>query len=140
MSSHAVFGSGRPVLIKMHGKSNSGRGRILTKTEYEAAYVQNGMLQSVVQTLCTRTLLFMGCSLSVDRLLTAINAHEAAKGHDRVPRHYAFLAAPAAEEVRRTWRAALANCNIYPIWYPGGDHDDSIEALLYFLADGVVEL
>jgi len=134
------LGSGRPVLIKMHGNSNSGRGRILTKTEYETAYVQNGMLQSVVQTLCARTLLFIGCSLSVDRLLTAINAHVSAKGHDRVPRHYAFLAAPAAEEVRRTWRTALANCNIYPIWYPGGDHDDSIEALLYFLADGVVEL
>lgn len=134
------LGAGKPVLIKMHGKSNTGRGRILIKTEYDAAYVQNGMLQRVVQTLCARTLLFMGCSLSVDRLLTAIKAYVAAEGHDRVPRHYAFLAAPADEEARRTWRTALANCNIYPIWYPEGDHDDSIEALLYFLADGAVEL
>jgi hypothetical protein len=134
------LGAGNPVLIKMHGKFNSGRGRILTKTEYEAAYVQNGVLQRVVQTISARTLLFMGCSLSVDRLLSAMNAYVVAEGHERVPRHYALLSAPPDENTRRTWRTALANCNIYPIWYPEDDHDDSIEALLYCLADGVIEL
>lgn len=133
-----LLGLNRRLLVKVHGRAMSGVGRVLTAAEYDAAYREH--LPSVVETFCSRPLLFLGCGLSVDRLLSEVRRFVAAKGHDRVPRHYAFLSSPESEVARIARKAELTNFNIYPIWYPNGEHDDSIEALLYALADGVTEL
>lgn len=133
-----LLGANRRLLVKVHGRAMSGVGRVLTAAEYDAAYGEH--LPAVVEAFCSRPLLFLGCGLSVDRLLAEIGRFVEAKGHDRVPRHYAFLSAPKSEDARIVRKAELARFNIYPIWYPTGEHDDSIEALLYGLADGVVEL
>lgn len=132
------LGAGRRVLVKLHGTAMSGRGRVLTASEYDTAYTAD-VIGDVVQTLCTRTLLFMGCRLTIDRLLSAVRALATAKGHSRATRHYALLSIgdDAAERLARA--AALAQLNIYPIWYPELTDDESIEALLYRLADGMVE-
>ena len=132
------LGTNQRILVKIHGRAMSGIGRVLTKTEYDAAYGNNMPL--IVQTICSRTLLFLGCSLSVDRLLLEIRRYVETNGHDHVPRHYAFVSSPDTEEARRQRKSELAQYNIYPIWYPAGEHDDSIEALLYRLADEVVDL
>lgn len=133
-----LLGVNRRLLIKVHGRAMTGVGRVLTANEYDAAYGEH--LPAVVEAFCSRPLLFLGCGLSVDRLLSEIRRFVETKGHDRVPRHYAFLSAPESEDARIARKSELAQFNIYPIWYPPGEHDDSIEALLYRLADGVVEL
>lgn len=126
---------GKRILLKLHGTSTSSRSRILTASEYDRHYGEGNELQRAIEAICTRTLLFIGCSLTVDRTLSAMKALVQAKGHDNIARHYAFLPVPdsSAEKIAR--RDALMECNIYPIWYPAGTHDDSIEALLIALME-----
>ena len=131
-----ILGEGRKVLLKLHGTSTTGRGRILTANEYDHHYGTDDGLQIAIEAICTRTLLFMGCSLTVDRTLTAMKAYVDANGHDSVARHYAFLPEPASEPERVTRRDQLVESNIYPIWYPADSQDESIEAFLAKLEEG----
>lgn len=125
------------VLLKLHGTSTSPRGRILTAAEYQKHYGDGEELQHAIEAICSRTLLFIGCSLTVDRTLSAMKAFVKANGHDNVARHYAFLPAPIDNAERIARRDALIECNIYPIWYPAGAHDESIEALLLMLMEKI---
>lgn len=81
-------------------------------------------------------MLFVGCSLTVDRTLKAMKAFVQANGHDNIARHYAFLPVPGNDAEKNARRDALIECNVYPIWYPAVAHDESIEALLLALMDG----
>ncbi|CAG0983269.1 hypothetical protein MTYP_01878 [Methylophilaceae bacterium] len=126
---------GKRVLLKLHGTSMSPRSRILTASEYDKHYSEGNELQRAVEAICTRTLLFIGCSLTVDRTLSAMKALVQANGHDNIARHYAFLPAPNSNDEKIARRDALIECNIYPIWYPAGTHDESIEALLMALME-----
>lgn len=58
-----------------------------------------------------------------------------ANGHDNIARHYAFLPVPGSDAEKIARRDALIECNVYPIWYPTGTHDESIEALLLALME-----
>ena len=128
------------VLVKLHGKATTGRGRILTLKEYQAHYGDDASLGSRIEEICQSTLLFVGCSLSIDRTLMAMRELVATKGHDKAVRHYAFLSLNNDED-RLARRDQLAHANIFPIWYPDEeDHDECIEALLHKLADGVVDI
>ena len=126
---------GKRILLKLHGTSTTPRGRILTAAEYQKHYGDGNELQKAIEAICSKTLLFVGCSLTVDRTLTAMKAFVNANGHDNIARHYAFLPAPlnSAEKIAR--RDSLIECNVYPIWYPAGAHDESIEALLLALME-----
>lgn len=132
--------AGRRVLIQLHGQASTPRGRVLTAAEYDAAYADPAVLPNAIRALCSRTMLFLGCSLSVDRVMTAIRQHVEMEGHDRCARHYAFIAAPEEEDARRARGLELERMNIYPIWYPQNEDNEFIEAYFYKLADGVVEL
>jgi hypothetical protein len=126
---------GKRILLKLHGISTSPRSRILTASEYDRHYRVGNELQKAIEAICTRTLLFIGCSLTVDRTLSAMKVFVQASGHDNIARHYAFLPAPDTDAEKIVRREALNECNIYPIWYPAGMHDDSIEALLMALME-----
>ena len=126
---------GKRILLKLHGTSTSPRGRILTAAEYQRHYGDGEELQRAIEAICSKTLLFVGCSLTVDRTLTAMKAFVQANGHDNIARHYAFLPVPGCDAEKNARRDALIECNVYPIWYPAGTHDESIEALLLALAD-----
>lgn len=126
---------GKRILLKLHGTSTSARGRILTAAEYHKHYGDGEELQKAVEAICSKTLLFVGCSLTVDRTLTAMKAFVQANGHDNIARHYAFLPAPGNDADKNARRDALIECNVYPIWYPAGAHDESIEALLLALME-----
>ena len=96
-------------------------------------------MESVIEAISTRTLLFLGCSLSVDRTLEALASIAMRKGHENIPRHYAFLRLKDDGE-RLDRRDLLANSNIFPICFPESyDPDECIEALLWLLEDGVNE-
>ncbi|EGQ9279504.1 SIR2 family protein [Vibrio vulnificus] len=130
-----ALGANRRVLVKLHGKANSSRSRILIKDEYDKHYQDEQALESVIEAISNRTLLFLGCSLTVDRTVQCLASIVARKGHEHVPRHYAFLKLNEGED-RLARRDQLAAANIYPIWYTD-DHDESIEALLEKLTEGV---
>ncbi len=118
-------------LLMLHGTAMSGRNRILTKLEYDAHYRDGNTLKKTIETLCnSKNLLFLGCSLTVDRTLSSIKEFVNETGYDHLPKHYAFLAEPESEEKRIQRQNELANCHIYPLWYPQDAHDESIEALL----------
>jgi hypothetical protein len=107
----------------------------MTKSEYDQHYDNENGLETVIEAISNRTLLFLGCSLTVDRTLQCLARIVARKGHENVPRHYAFLKLSEGED-RLARRDQLATANVYPIWYTD-DHDESIEALFEKLAEGV---
>lgn len=128
------LGENKRTLVKLHGKADSSRKRILTKTEYDQSYKDNSELEKIIEAISTRTLLFIGCSLTVDRTIKCLTDIMLRKGIEKVPRHYAFIQLKESED-RLARRDALASANIYPIWYTD-DHDECIEALLEMLMEG----
>ena len=132
------LGQGNKVLVKLHGKANSSRNRVLTYSEYEEHYGSPPCLQNAIEAISTKnTLLFLGCSLVVDRTIQTLTQLVEDKGHDATIRHYAFLSITKDED-RLARRDNLAKANIFPIWYPADeDHDECIEALFYKLIEGV---
>ncbi|MCL6416024.1 SIR2 family protein [Aestuariirhabdus sp. Z084] len=130
-----ALGENKRVLVKLHGKASSSRNRILTKSEYDNHYQDDQALEAVIEAISNRTLLFLGCSLTIDRTIQCLSRIVDRKGHENVPRHYAFLKLNEGED-RLARRDQLAAANIYPIWYTE-DHDESIEALLEKLTEGV---
>ncbi len=127
------LGAGHRVLVKLHGTAMSGNGRILTLNEYNKHYVENDVIANVISAVCSKTLLFLGCGLSKDRTLGAMQSFAEQRGHENVARHYAFLQAPDGVDAMNERGRFLANSNIFPIWYSGGDHDQAIEAFLHKL-------
>lgn len=124
------FASGERVLLNLHGNYHSSGGRILTSSEYDAHYGNANGLDEVVQaTAGANTLLFVGCSMNGDRYMTALEKFLEENG-DGVPRHYTFLQNPGDECARWKKQDRLRRANIFPIWYPEGDHEDAISALL----------
>jgi hypothetical protein len=127
-----ALGENSKVLLKLHGKANSSRKRVLTKSEYDRHYQDDKTLENIIEAISTNSLLFIGCSLTVDRTLQCLKRIVDRKGVENTPRHYAFLKLNDGED-RLARRDELAQANIYPIWYTN-DHDGSLEALLEMLA------
>lgn len=127
-----LLGENKKVLVKLHGKANSSRKRVLTKSEYEKHYQDDQGLELVIEAISTRSLLFVGCGLTVDRTINCLGKIVARKGVENTPRHYAFIKLND-DDNRLARRDELARSNIYPIWYTG-DHDESLEALFEALA------
>ncbi|HEX8362133.1 MAG TPA: SIR2 family protein [Longimicrobium sp.] len=126
---------GSRLLIKMHGSCEATADRVLLSTEYERVYADVGAVKRFFSRfIFGRSLLFLGCRLTIDRSLRAMQEVVAEEGGANLPRHYAFL--ELADDIDRVARTKeLAASNIFPIWYPAGEHDESIEALLVALLD-----
>lgn len=129
----------RHCLFRIHGEANNAEGRVLTRNDYDREYANHSTLGDVLNGLvATRSLLFMGCSLSIDRPLQALTSlRERAEVQN--PRHYAFLPVPQrSARAQRTQQLAAAD--IRPIWYPNdGEHDQHIEDLLICLIEGGID-
>ena len=125
-----LLGQGKNVLVKLHGKANTGRSRILTKSEYDTHYSPENPLEKSIAAIAGKTLLFLGCSLSTDRTVKCLKKILTDNGVESSVRHYAFL--PIGDEAERIRRKnELAEANIFPIWYPADeDHDECLMALL----------
>lgn len=129
----ASLGAGKRTLLKLHGDYAIEKDRVLTLIEYQRAYSSDSILNSLIETaFFSRTLLFLGCSLSQDRTIRKMEEYVAQKGHQRCVKHYCFL--ELHENCNRiAVRNRLSMSNIFPIWYPKGEHNESIEALLIAL-------
>ena len=122
-------------LLRLHGEADSAQGRVLTGDEYTNCYGDDGNYTEILKLLVANTsLLFLGCSLSVDRTLQALREIKQAAVVE-TPRHFAFL--PLTEDTNREDRIIeLGQADIHPIWYPPEDHDLAIEDLLISLMEG----
>lgn len=129
-----LLGANKRVLVKLHGKATSSHNRVFTQSEYDQHYSQTDELKSVIQALTNTSLLFLGCSLTVDRTIQIIKEIVQDRGIESVPRHYAFLKLRSSDNKNQRTRQ-LNEANIFPIWYEG-EHEECIEALLELLAEG----
>ncbi len=128
-------------LFKLHGTADENGDRVITRQEYEHTYANDITLKTVLDRLMgNRHLLFLGCSLGVDRTVQAIAELKQAAGV-AYPQHFAFL--PLYEKTdREARRIELGKANITPIWFEDSDHldqSDALEALLVTLAEGGLE-
>jgi hypothetical protein len=115
-------------LLKIHGHHTNSEGRVLTKTEYEAAYGLGCAARVELEYVFgSDPLLFMGCSLSNDRTMQLIK--EIVDGDNGTPRNYAFMKRPSDSTTQLAREHFLSERKIFPVWYDG-DHDESVEALL----------
>jgi len=129
----------RRLLIKLHGECAFPQDRVLTLSEYEAAYggVEVGRLDLSLQlpnllkvVLQSRPLLFIGCSLVHDRTIGVISA--VAQSVSPLV-HYAIVAAPRETTALLVRDKFLADLGIRPIWYPEGQHDSIMTLLDHLL-------
>jgi len=131
--------NGENVLFKIHGTATSQVDRVLTTSEYDAAYGNARTVPGTLNVLISnRSLLFLGCSLVTDRTITAMQEIKQQNGVATL-RHYAFLKDPGQAN-RNARHAELQQAEIHPIWYPvedeTTDHDACIEDLLVALDGG----
>jgi len=126
---------GSRLLIKLHGNCRIIRDRVLLKSEYDTHYANKGIVKKFFNgVLFGSSFLFIGCSLSIDRTIKTMIEIVKENGAHTLPRHYTFL--PLRKEDDRIDRSKkLAEANIFPIWYPDNEHDESIEALLIKLKE-----
>lgn len=130
-----ILSAGGRYLLKLHGSCETVANRVLLRNEYAQAYGDAGTVEKFFSRfLFGKSLLFVGCSLLTDRTLLTMEQVVAAEGAHTLPQHYAFLELKEGmDRVER--KKALAKANIFPIWYPEGEHDESIEALLLALME-----
>jgi hypothetical protein len=128
-----LVNSPQPILLKIHGDCRRNDGRVLGAAEYDAAYAVGSAPREALTLLCrARALLWLGCSLTIDR--TVMLMEQVVAADPAVPRHYAFLRLPP-DDARRVERGIeLGQRKIFPIWYDGDD-DEAIEALLVGILD-----
>ena len=128
-----------PQLLKLHGDAEADEGRVLTLDEFNELYGEGAIdfgkpVPSFALKMLSQPLLFIGCGLNDDRVLQLASA--AAQVAAALPtRHYAIIEAPPGGGTPLAQRKrALAQAEIYPIWYPNAEHE-AVEALLVALAD-----
>ena len=130
----------RRLLWKLHGDATDPSTRVLTNSEYAAAYgytdpalvnAQLPLPEDFQSLLTGRPVLFLGSSLEQDRTVRMLAAFTVRR---RTVGHYALLEDPG-EEARRFERArALSNVGVRPIWFPPRRFD-LIKAFLDYLAE-----
>jgi hypothetical protein len=122
-------------LLRLHGEADSAQGRVLTTHEYLECYGDGGKYREIFkQVIANTSLLFLGCSLSIDRTVQILREIKQAAVVE-TPRHFAFL--PLSDGMdREARRNELGQADIHPIWYPPEDHDQAIEDLLISLMEG----
>lgn len=132
-----LLGRNKNVLVKLHGKANTARSRVLTKAEYDAHYGAATKLGDCIQAIAGKTLLFLGCSLSSDRTVKCLQKIREESGSAAAVRHYAFIPIGDDNDERLRRRDELVKANIFPIWYPEDEnHDECLMALLSKLVEG----
>lgn len=131
--------AGERYLLKLHGNLDNATERVLNRTEYEAAYGNDGNIHfdfpvpKLLKRLYTSfSFLFLGCSLSYDRTIQTFAKVAQDVGADSLPHHYAILGCPADAAQRAKLEQRLADSHISAIWYPDGEHG-SIEQMLELL-------
>jgi len=121
--------AGERHLLKLDGNIDNPAERILSLSEYDAAYGNTGdinmtfPLPKILDRLFSSySLLFLGCSLTADRTIQTFSRVVSNRGAKTLPRHYALLSAPDDTDKMSHLNQRLADANIKPLWYPKDEH------------------
>jgi hypothetical protein len=132
---------GQRVLLKVHGELNVPRNRVLTTQEYSLAYgskVTPDFDRDLPRTLrglfLGHTVLFVGCSLGVDRTMSILYWLAKHDPDGGMMCHYAITEAPKSKSALYDRERYLADRGVFPIWYEGGKHEQ-VNALLDHLLE-----
>lgn len=110
-------------LFKLHGdigpEIHDINKLVFTQRQYDRAYIDGGPLMTELpQWFQSKKLLFLGCSLAMDRTMEVLQQATAANpGLD----HYAILACPPEDIPQR--HRELGELGISAIYYPDGAHE-----------------
>jgi hypothetical protein len=116
-----AFTQKQRLLLKIHGDVDDRLERVLTLKEYRRNYERPGRIRRLLaQIFSSRPVLFIGCSLSVDRVVTVLAKTARSSA---LTSHYAVIEAPENEEHFRAKARFLSDNKIQPIWYPHGRHE-----------------
>jgi hypothetical protein len=133
--------AGDRYLLKLHGNLDNPGERVLRRSEYDAAYGNDGNihfdfpLPKLLKRLFTSySFMFLGCSLIADRTLQTFMRIAQLEGQENLPHHYALLPCPAESAQRQLIDQRLADGHITPLWYPEGQHE-YVEQILELLLD-----
>ncbi len=132
--------AGERYLLKLHGNLDNAAERVLNRTEYNAAYGNDGNIHfdcpvpKLLKRLYTSfSFLFLGCSLTYDRTIQTFAKVAQDVGADSLPHHYAILACPCGAAQKGKLEQRLADAHISAIWYPEEEHqliEEMLELLL----------
>jgi hypothetical protein len=81
---------------------------------------------------CKRVLLFLGCSLKMDRTLKLFAQFKKDGKIGKYDYHFAIVERPIGESDVKTRESDLTNLQIQPLWYRSGRHED-VNTLLKYL-------
>lgn len=130
-----LISMGNRLLVKLHGNCDLVVERVLLKDEYDVAYAVDSDVKNFFnRILFGQSLLFIGCSLYTDRTIKTMMEVVKEYSPESLPRHYAFLELKDSDD-RVARKKELAKANIFPIWYPEGEHDESLEALFTLMLE-----
>ena len=115
-------------LVKIHGTYDKPSTRILTEIEYNINYAENSTIKNELAHLVeSKSLVFLGCSLSNDRTMSLIKG--VCESKENIRESFALLKSPTSAPEKLARDKFLSERNIFPIWYDG-EHDTSIQAIL----------
>ncbi|WP_429111171.1 SIR2 family protein [Aeromonas rivipollensis] len=127
-------------LLKLHCNIDRPEFRVFKKSEYQLAYSHldgDGVnMSSPIPLLLSHlyrshSLLFLGCSLSVDRTIkTFEKVLQDELLRPKVADHYAIIEQPDDNQKFNALDMQLQSCNIKPIWYEFGQHEKVLDILV----------
>lgn len=128
---HAALYASRPCLIKIHGDVLIPDSRILTYREYQQAYFKGRAAKRIDWekplpaalrfAIEKRPLLFLGCSLSADRLMQIVQ--EVISCSEQTLPNYAIAQLPQHPDQQSQRLRFMDDHGLLPIWYPEGRHE-----------------
>ena len=124
----------RRTLVRLHGTAYAESRHIIIRDEYEQAYNRDDSLVNAIDSITRQPLLFIGCSLTVDRTIQAMIELYRRRVNQGPHQHFAFLPFDSETDIPQR-QAELGQANISIIWYEDGDHDECIEGLLLKLKE-----
>ena len=111
-------------LIKLHGDATDPEDRVLTQEDYEKFYGKlrtrsQKPLPRVLERVFLYPILFLGCSLNIDRSLKVLKL---TSDHNPDIPHFAIAEAPKDRSELIERHRTLGNHGISVVWYPKGAH------------------
>lgn len=116
-------------IIKIHGDFKAPAQCILGKTQYDAAYGEDGLdlhrpvPKILARYYCNNGLFFIGCSLHNDRTVQVFQATKESAGDVLFPQHFSIEQAPKQLETLVARNSELLRLGITAIWYPKGQYE-----------------
>jgi hypothetical protein len=128
------------MLFKLHGDVVRPETWVLRTEGYEGRYGPRGEpelglpLPSALTTLYkSRSLLFLGCSLTVDRTIEVFEEVRKNSSPLELPTHFAIVERPADDADWSAREKFLTERHVFPIWFGAGDYQ-AVEIFLLALS------